>query len=93
MGESLDNMIDDYRDRRVNKQIRHRANKAYNTKKLKESGIEYREANPECFLFREGLRRADFYPSSGRWKVLDTNEIMSGGINKFLAWLDGRETW
>jgi hypothetical protein len=85
--------MDEYRILKENKQARNRKNKAYNTKKVNESGLEHRKASEECFLFRGGKREADFYPSTGRWKELETKEMHNGGVNKFIAWLDGRETW
>lgn len=39
--------------------------------------------NDETFLFREGTHKADFYPSTGRWRA--SGKTYRGGAKAFLA--------
>lgn len=60
-----------------------------NTLAINESGIPYLDRG-ETFCFREESKpKVDFYPSTGRWRVVGTREpqkAKSGGARKFLDW-------
>ena len=72
-----------YKEIKKDKQDRNANWKIQNTKILDESGIEYRKASDECYLFRGSLK-VDFYPSTGRWKY--NGKMFSGGARKFIVW-------
>lgn len=76
-----------YREMDRMRKERHAGWKTSNLDILKKSGIIFRESGSETLLFRNpGKPRVDFYPSTGRWKVIRTNTIMGGGALKFIAW-------
>lgn len=58
-----------------------------NTDELRKSGIRYRVASEECYIFRNvGKPSVDFYPSTGRWRVAGLSRTFSGGATKFINW-------
>jgi hypothetical protein len=60
-----------------------------NLKIIEASGIPYESANKgEALLFR-GLNKADFYPSTGRWR--SQNKTYRGGAKAFLKWWEQQE--
>jgi hypothetical protein len=69
---------------------RHREWKRANVEALHKHGLYGRVTNHgECIVFRFGYSRdrwikADFYPSTGRWRSNGKN--YSGGGEKFAAW-------
>ena len=65
---------------------RHAAMKAKNTKLLLDNGLNCIVKNDgEVILIRTlGRAKIDFYPSTGRWKWVDTGRIQKGGAEKFL---------
>lgn len=69
------------------KRERHAEWKRLNTAALNESGINYRAAGPETFLFREpGKPAVDFYPSTGRWRTPINGRTYRGGAKAFISW-------
>lgn len=75
-----------YRRMDEEKKARHRQWKEQNTKILNESGIAYRAASEECYIFRNGKAKADFYPSTGRWRVPGLSNTFRGGARAFIEW-------
>lgn len=66
---------------------RHANWKIENTAIIEKSGLLFRKAGPETFVFREtGKPKVDFYPSTGRWRDLTNSKTNGGGANKFLEW-------
>jgi hypothetical protein len=70
---------------------RHAEWKTNNMATVQKADVVYRTANAgETLLFREpGKPKVDFYPSTGRWRVVGdpTNtRTMGGGAEKFLKW-------
>jgi hypothetical protein len=57
---------------------------------IEKSGLlaRCREANcGESLLFREpGKPKADFYPSTGAWRVAGVAQTFHGGARGFIAW-------
>jgi len=72
------------------RQERHANWKEKNMDVLNKSNVPFRLTNGgEACLFRLGDRPyADFYPSTGRWRVVDNTKsrAQSGGAKKFLQW-------
>jgi hypothetical protein len=71
------------------RQERHREWKAENLDLLRTSGLTYRLTNNnETAVFRErGKPKVDFYPSTGRWRVVSGNaRTMGGHAMKFIEW-------
>lgn len=68
-------------------QERHAEWKAANLEALRKSGIPFEE-RPEACLFRApGKPLVDFYPSTGRWRVVaGQRKTLRGGAVAFLAW-------
>lgn len=79
---------------REHRQGKHQEWNRNNTRIIGASGIPYMDRG-ETFCFREeGKPKVDFYPSTGRWRVVGTQEqrkAKSGGARKFLNWY-GRQT-
>jgi hypothetical protein len=80
---------------KANRQERHAEWKELNTKVITEvaaeQGITFKIMNQgESLLFREkGKPMCDFYPSTGRWRVVGSEgkgKAMRGGAVAFLAW-------
>lgn len=58
-----------------------------NTEILNKSGITFRIASKESYLFREENKpKVDFYPSTGRWRDLETGRTYNGMAHSFIAW-------
>lgn len=68
-------------------QERHARWKAANLEALRKSGLPFEE-RPEACLFRApGKPQVDFYPSTGRWRVVaGQRKTYRGGAAAFLAW-------
>ena len=63
---------------------RHREWKRTNMQALRKHGLFGRITNNgECIVFSRPIR-ADFYPSTGRWR--SGGKTYSGGAEKFSAW-------
>ena len=80
-------MVANWTERKKRLQEQHAEWKIANTKIIDQSGLPY-TATDETMLFRNpGFAKADFYPSTGRWKALkEDNRIYDGGAEKFLKW-------
>lgn len=69
--------------------VRHQRWYEENMKELKKSGLVFAE-RPTAMLFREaGKPKVDFYPHTGRWKVVGVPKpppVQGGGAQKFIAW-------
>jgi hypothetical protein len=68
---------------------RHREWKDENTDVIRSSKIPHRSTNNgESLVFREpGKPKVDFYPSTGRWRVVSgQGRTMGGHAMKFLEW-------
>lgn len=59
-----------------------------NREVINRSGLKHKVTNNgECFCFREkGKPRVDFYPSTGRWRVVGQSLTYKGGAERFLRW-------
>ncbi len=68
-------------------QDRHAQWKVENLAALRASGVPFQE-RPEACLFRvSGKPPVDFYPSTGRWRVVaGKKKTLRGGATAFLAW-------
>ena len=70
--------------------------RAKNMEILRASGYSFTLANGgETVMFRvHGKPRADFYPATGKWRVVGTptvQDVMSGGALNFLLWYDRQQ--
>ena len=72
------------------KKERHSKWKGMNLDVIEDSGVEYKKASDECYCFRSNNCKADFYPSTGRWRDLKTGKTLSGGAVSFLNWYKKR---
>jgi hypothetical protein len=90
----MGDMTENLRALSVLRQERHANWHRDNLAALADSGIPHRVANRgETLLFREdGKPRCDFYPSTGRWRVVNARETFSGGAVAFLAWYRRQES-
>ncbi len=87
----MGDMGDAFRAMKADKKQRHADWYEQNLEILVASGIPFTDKG-ETLLFREGKGwRADFYPSTGRWKDLANNKMRGGGAEKFLLWVMGCE--
>jgi len=71
------------------RKAQHREWKDENLDVIRSSRIPYRSTNNgESLLFREpGKPKVDFFPSTGRWRVVSGNaRTMGGHAMKFLEW-------
>lgn len=70
------------------KQSRHLLAKATNIEILTKSGIPFElKNNDEMCIFRvEHKPKTDFWPSTGRWRMVVGGRTYSGGAKSFLAW-------
>lgn len=82
----MGDMGDDFRAMRDAKKERHAGWHAANRRLIDASRISYIDRD-EALLFRVCGVRADFYPSTGRWRDVDDGEAYRGGAQAFLAWL------
>lgn len=72
---------------------RHAEWKVVNMQAIKDSGIFYRVASPETILFRNpGKPKADFYPSTGRWRTPQSGKTYNGGAKAFISWYQSNST-
>ena len=85
MGEVFSVMREATRERHANW-------KQKNMEILNASGLKFTVTNNgETICFREsGKPRVDFYPSTGRWRVVGNgnSKALSGGAQKFLDWYE-----
>lgn len=80
----MGDMGDVFNAMRKEKKERHARWHKENREKIDASGIPYQDRG-EALLFRFGKVKADFYPSTGRWR--SGNRNFSGGAKSFLNWL------
>lgn len=84
----MGDMGDDFRAMQAGKQVRHAKWKQDNMTVLSGSGTIFTVTNEgETVLFREPSKpKADFYPSTGRWRVAGLKKTFRGGAQSFLNW-------
>lgn len=92
----MGDMGDDFRAMTAHRQEQHQQWKRQNLATLNSAGVSFRETNEgETLLFREaGKPKVDFYPSTGRWRVVGDSKnrrAMSGGAVAFLRWYAQQE--
>ena len=87
----MGDMGDDFRAMDADTKQRHADWHAKNREILDASGLPYTDKG-ETLLFRIPLRdwKADFYPSTGRWKD-GSGKMHRGGAQRFLQWVDVME--
>lgn len=84
--ECDDDMGTLFRIHNKDKQERHKRWHEENREAINVSGIPYKDKG-ETLLFREvGKPRVDFYPSTGRWRVVGVVRTFRGGAKAFLNW-------
>ncbi len=58
---------------------------------LEKSGLIYSVTSNGTMLFREtGKPKVDFYPSTGRWRIVN-RKAMKGGATSFINWYKKQE--
>lgn len=57
-----------------------------NKQAIAKSGIFFKEKAGKLLLRESGKPRIDFFPSTGRWRVIDHNQTLKGGVEAFLQW-------
>jgi hypothetical protein len=84
----MGDMGDDFAAMKAHTQAKHAEWKQKNMRVLSESGAIFTVTNTgETLLFRmAGYPKADFYPSTGRWRVVGVKKTFSGGATAFLTW-------
>lgn len=85
-------MADDFAAMKAHRQQQHAAWKKKNTEILSASGAIFTvTSHGETLMFRmSGYPRVDFYPSTGRWRVVGNGNQrpMRGGAESFLRWYE-----
>jgi len=91
MNELSEQQAEHFRREKKEKQNRHAEWKQKNTQILLDTDYEFKATNNgENLVFREkGKPRVDFYPSTGRWRDVDTKRTFRGGPRTFLKWYGG----
>ena len=82
----MGDMGDDFRVMREHRKELHEKWHKANRSLIDASGLPY-EDKGEALLFRIGSVSADFYPSTGRWRVAGERDTYRGGGRVFLNWL------
>ena len=78
---------DIYQAMNEEKRKRHARWKVKNTEIIVNSGLLFDWAGQETILFRmDDKLKVDFYPSTGRWRVIGNNRTFSGGAKNFINW-------
>lgn len=95
----MGDMGDDFNAMRAHKQARHAEWKQKNIETLLRSSHTLTiNNNEETVLFREaGKPKVDFYPSTGRWRVVGATKTFPtrtfrGGASNFLQWYEKQFT-
>lgn len=70
------------------RKAQHKRWKAENLKILDEYKIPYKMSCQECCMIREKECRADFYPSTGRWRSINEKRTYSGGAIALIDWFE-----
>ena len=83
----MGDMGDVFREMTAIKKERHAKWHEDNRAVIVASGVPFQDRG-EALLFR-GKIKADFYPSTGRWRANNKNH--SGGATKFLNWWSTRK--
>jgi len=84
---SEENDADMWKEQKAETKERHAIWWMENSMAIKQSRIPFRVASRECYVFREvGKPKVDFYPSTGRWRNLQTGKTFSGGATAFIIW-------
>ena len=73
------------------KKRQHKVNKEFNYNLLSKSDIPFHSPSSECLCIRTEVVRADFYPSSGKWKDCADSKIYFGGAKSFIGWYKNKE--
>jgi hypothetical protein len=69
------------------RQLKHQNWKKTNMDLLYKSGISFKISSQECISFRNvGFPKVDFYPSTGRWRNLETGMTFNGMATGFISW-------
>lgn len=76
-----------FREMQKEKQERHAKWHKENRELIQKSGIPFTDRG-EALLFRFSTVKADFYPSTGRWRA--HSKTFKGGAKAFLGWLVNR---
>ena len=84
----MGDMGDDFAAMRAHTKAKHQDWKRKNMEILNASGAIFTVTNSgETLLFRmTGFPKADFYPSTGRWRVAGKTQTFRGGAESFLSW-------
>ena len=85
----MGDMADDFAAMKAHRQQQHADWKQKNMEILSASGAIFTVTNHgETLLFRQtGYPKVDFYPSTGRWRVVGgSDKAKSGGAHRFLDW-------
>lgn len=86
-GSDISDETDEWAEHKKEIQERHAEWWENNTKILKGSGLPFRVASRESYIFREIEKpKVDFYPSTGRWSDVGTGRTYSGGATSFINW-------
>lgn len=82
---------EDFKYMRELRQAQHEKWHRENRAEIDASGIPYTDRG-EALLFRFADIKVDFYPSTGRWRLVGIagGKAMRGGARAFLAWLGKR---
>lgn len=83
----MGDMGDVFNAMKAEKKERHARWHTENRALIEASGIPYDDRG-EALLFRFSTVKADFYPSTGRWR--SDNKTYRGGGKSFLNWLQKR---
>lgn len=78
-----------YREHRRLKQQQHEEWYVKNLNNLKESGLEFEHKDTVCLFRIEGKPWVDFYPHTGRWRIVGrgaSKKVFTGGGNAFIHW-------
>lgn len=88
----MGDMGEGWKDIKADRQEKHVDWKRKNTAELNRQNIPFRIASDECYLIRTKKTKADFYPSTGRWRNHETGKMMRGGAIVFCTWFLRRES-
>lgn len=79
---------------RAERKDKHLAWKEANLAILRASGVPLVGREEACLFREDGKPRVDFYPSTGRWRVVGDgrNKTFRGGAAAFLKWYAKRST-
>lgn len=92
----MSDVIDGFRAMREHQRQENQQNKETNLAALQQGGVAFKSTNfGETLVFREaGKPKVDFYPSTGRWRIVgdpQNKRTMRGGAAAFLTWYEQQE--